>query len=280
MDEFRQGLELATDEELQDLTQILFRRKFNPLDYVCTPQPLDVETSDRTQWIDALDERFRFLAADGLTVLQQKSQQFCYRDALVQICRYLKISYDSTFSTLDLEVEVFLHLLSRAWEQLPDEDKRLLNQQMQRSLTQSQLAKQLPFSLKRNPMGVLLSGSGAVALHSVVRPWVLQQIARKIAIQMATYQLSRQAVAKGSTTIATQAALRTAYRGVVVNTARYAAVRSVLTVVSSAMWMWFLADLGWRAIATNYGRIIPVVFTIAQIRLTRGDIDLAYEGMA
>ena len=36
-----------------------------------------------------------------------------------------------------------------------------------------------------------------------------------------------------------------------------------------ALWSWFLADLGWRAIATNYGRVIPVVFTLAQIRLTR-----------
>jgi len=29
--------------------------------------------------------------------------------------------------------------------------------------------------------------------------------------------------------------------------------------------------LGWKAIATNYGRIIPIIFTLAQIRLTRGE---------
>jgi uncharacterized protein YaaW (UPF0174 family) len=27
--------------------------------------------------------------------------------------------------------------------------------------------------------------------------------------------------------------------------------------------------LGWRTIATNYGRIIPVIFILAQIRLLR-----------
>jgi len=36
-----------------------------------------------------------------------------------------------------------------------------------------------------------------------------------------------------------------------------------------ALWAWFFADLGWRAIATNYARVIPVVFTLAQIRLIR-----------
>jgi uncharacterized protein YaaW (UPF0174 family) len=37
------------------------------------------------------------------------------------------------------------------------------------------------------------------------------------------------------------------------------------------MWAWFFADLGWRAIATNYGRIIPTIFALAQIRLTRAE---------
>ncbi|MGB5769534.1 MAG: hypothetical protein WBM32_06640, partial [Crocosphaera sp.] len=51
--------------------------------------------------------------------------------------------------------------------------------------------------------------------------------------------------------------------------ARYGAVRGVLAFVGPVLWGWFLADLGWRAIATNYGRIIPVIFALAQIRLTR-----------
>ena len=32
------------------------------------------------------------------------------------------------------------------------------------------------------------------------------------------------------------------------------------------MWGYFVADLGWKAIATNHGRVIPIVFTLAQIR--------------
>jgi hypothetical protein len=64
LDELRTALELATEEELQDLTAILFGRKFNPLDYVHTPEPIEVQSQDREAWIDTLEERFRFLAAD------------------------------------------------------------------------------------------------------------------------------------------------------------------------------------------------------------------------
>jgi uncharacterized protein YaaW (UPF0174 family) len=54
-----------------------------------------------------------------------------------------------------------------------------------------------------------------------------------------------------------------------INAARYGAARSLLAFVGPALWMWFFADLGWRTVATNYSRVIPVIFTLAQIRLTR-----------
>lgn len=275
MDELRTALELATDEELSGLTNVLFHRQLNPLDYLCAPDPIDVQSQDRLTWIDSVEERFRFLAADGVTVIRGQSAQVSYRQVLIQVCRYLKIPYSQDFSTLDLESEIFLHLLQRACKSMNADERRQLNQRMQRSLSQLQFAQPLPANLQQNPMGVLLKGSSALALSAVVRPLVLQQLARQIAIHMATYQVAQQAIAKGGVAIATQiqarAAMQTATRGIVLNTARYTAVRSVLAVLGPAMWAWFFADLGWRAIATNYGRIIPVVFTLAQIRLTRAD---------
>ncbi|HEY9814627.1 MAG TPA: hypothetical protein V6D20_02300 [Candidatus Obscuribacterales bacterium] len=275
MDELRTALELATDEELSGLTNVLFHRQLNPLDYLCAPDPIDVQSQDRLTWLDSLEERFRFLAADGVTVIRGQSAQVSYRQVLVQVCRYLKIPYSQDFSTLDLESEIFLHLLQRACKSMTADERRQLNQRMQRSLSQLQFAQPLPTNLQHNPMGVLLKGSSALALSAVVRPLVLQQLARQIAIHMATYQVAQQAIAKGGVAIATQiqarAAMQTATRGIVLNTARYTAVRSVLAVLGPAMWAWFFADLGWRAIATNYGRIIPVVFTLAQIRLTRAE---------
>jgi hypothetical protein len=153
VDELRAGLELATEEELQVLTEILFRRKFNPLDYVYTPDPLDVQSCDRQVWIDALEDRFRFLAADGLTVLRGQTNQVNYRQVLIQVCRHLKIPYGENFSTMDLEAELFLNLLDRAWKKLPAAEQRVLSGKIQRSLSQSQLAQQLPTSMQQDPLG-------------------------------------------------------------------------------------------------------------------------------
>lgn len=274
MDELRSGLELATDEELQVLTDILFCRKYNPLDYVYTPEPIEVQSRDRQAWLDALEQRFRFLAADGLTVLRRQTEQVSYRQVLIQVCHHLKIRYSANLCTEDLEAEVFLHLLSKVWKRLPTAQRQALTHQVERSLSQD-VNQQLPISLQQDPLQLMLKGGSALAVSSVVRPLVLQQIARQFAYHAATFQVTQQALVQGGTAIAVQiegqAALQTAYRGMAVNAARYGAVRTVFALLGPALWTWFLADLGWRAIATNYGRVIPVVFTLAQIRLTRTD---------
>ncbi len=202
MDELRAALELATDEELDGLTDLLFRPKFNPLDYLQQPEVTALRARDRDRWLDELEQRFRFLAADGMTVLQGKTDRVSYRMVLIQVCRYLKLPYLSVMSTTDLEAEIFLHLLNRSGQ------------------------------LNSDSVGVALKGSASIAVSAVTR--------------------------KGLTTAARQGLLR------------YGAVRSAMAFVGPAMWTWFLADLGWRSISTNYGRIIPMVFAIAQIRLTRG----------
>ncbi len=276
MDDLRTALELATNEELQDLTEILFRRKFNPLDYLGTPDPLDVQSQDREDWIDAIADRFRFLAADGMTVLSGKSDRLSYRQILIQVCRYLKLPYKGAMSTLELEAEVFLHLLSRAWKQLPIQEQGALKIRLQKSLTHSQLLPDLPVALQQDPLKLLVKGGSAIALSSVVRPLLLQHIAKQFAIHMATYQVAQQAVVAGgaiaTTTFQQQIALQMAKRGMAVSTARYAAARSVFAVLGPAMWALFFADLGWRSISTNYGRIIPIIYALAQIRMTRTEM--------
>lgn len=275
MDELREALELATEEELQGLTEILFRRKFNPLDYVQTPDPIEIQSQDRDAWLDAIEQRFRFLAADGITVLRGRTSEVTYRQALIQVCRYLKIPYSNQLSTTDLEAEVFLHLMGRAWKRMPRHEQKSLTVWVQTSLQESQLAKPLPVTLQRDPLNLLLKGGSALAVSSILQPMVLQQIARQFALHFATYQVAREAVLQGGAAVATQfqnyLALQTAKRGMAVNAVRYGTVRSVFAFLGPMMWGWFLADLGWRAISTNYGRIIPTIFAVAQIRLTRAE---------
>ena len=275
MDELRAALDLATEEELQQLTEILFRPKFNPLDYVQNTDPIEIQSQDRETWLDAIEDRFRFLAADGITVLRRRTGDVSYRQVLIQVCRYLKIPYSHKLSTTDLEAEVFLNLMSRTWKRLPSSERKALTVRVQRSLAQSKFSEPLPVHLQHDPVNLFLKGGGALAVSSIIRPLLLKQIAQQFAIHFATYQVAKETVIKGSAAAATQfqhyLALKTAQQGMTISAARYGAVRTVFAVLGPAMWGWFVADLGWRAIATNYGRIIPTIVALAQIRLTRAD---------
>jgi len=267
LDELRAALELATDEELQDLTAILFSRKFNPLDYVQTPEPIEIQSQNREAWLDSLENRFRFLRG--------RTNQVTYRQALIQVCKYLKIPYSQDLTTIDLEAEVFLHLLGQVWKKLPEKEKQKLAMQVQRQLVKTEVKEPLPLLLQSDPLGLLLKGGSALAVTSLVKPFVLQQIARQFAIHFATYQVAKDALVKGSQAATTQfqsyVTLQMARQGMTVSAARYGTVRSLFAFVGPVMWAWFFADLGWRSIATNYGRIIPTIFALAQIRLTRAE---------
>lgn len=272
MDDLRAVLELATEEELQQITQILFRRKFNPIDYVHTPEPIDIQSRDRLSWLDAIEQRFRYLAADGMTVLRGSTEQVSYRQILIKVCRYLKIPYSNALATIDLEAEVFLNLMGRTWKRLPASEKQKLTVQVKRSLTASELAK-LPLAMQRDPLAILVKGGSAIALSSIIQPMLLRQIAQQFALHFASYQVAKEAAISGGAAAATQfqsyVALQTARRGMAVNAARYGAAQGAFALIGPLLWTWFLADLGWRAISTNYGRIIPAIFALAQIRLTR-----------
>lgn len=273
MDELRTALEIATEQELQDLTTILFTRKFNPLDYLRTPEPIEVQSQNRQAWLNAIEERFRFLAADGLTVLRGRTEKVTYRQAIIQVCKHLKIPYSQKSETIDLEAEVFLHLLDKIWKKLPEIEKQKITVQIENHLIRSNGQETIPLFLQKDPLGLIFKGGSALAITSVVRPFILQQIARQFAIHFANYQIAQQAAITGTQIASKQfqnyVNIEMSRRGMTLTAARYGAVRSVFAIISPIMWGWFLADLGWRTIATNYGRIIPTIFTLAQIRLTR-----------
>lgn len=274
VDELRAVLELATEDELQQVTNILFSRRLNPLDYLQTPEPLDVQSYDWHTWLDTLENRFRFLAADGITVLRGQTQEVGYRDILIQVCRYLKISYAQQMSTIEIESEIFLSLLQKAWHKLPPSEQKSLKNKVISSLADSTNPEPLPLNLQHDPVKILLQGGGLVAVSSILKPWLLQKIALQFALHFATYQVAKTSLIKGGIATATQLqnqiALQMAKRGMIMSTARYTAVKGIFAFLGPVLWGCFLADLGWRAIATNYTRIIPVIFTLAQIRLTRG----------
>jgi uncharacterized protein YaaW (UPF0174 family) len=271
LDELRSALELATEDELQQLTQILFCRRFNPLDYLQTPDPIQVQSKSWDQWLDSIEQRFRYLAADGLTVLKGETESVSYRQTLIQVCNYLKIPYSNKMPTTDIEAEIFLNLVNKAWQKLPASEQQSLSVKIQRSLSTAKLPEPLPVQLQYNPVNVFLKGSGAIAVNSILKPLITRHIAQQLALHFATYQAAKTALIDGGAAAANQIALAAAKKGMALTAARYGAVRTVLSLAGPALWGWFLADIGWKSIATNYSRVIPVIFALAQIRLTRAE---------
>lgn len=273
LDELKAALELATEEELQQITQILFQPRFNPLDYWRTPQPLEIQSQNWEAWIDSLDKRFRYLAADGFTVLRGNTGSLPYRNILIQVCLYLKIPYSQQMSTTDIEAEIFLNLISNAWKKLPATEQQSLQRKVSNALAKAQPPAPLPVQIQHNPLKILLAGSGLVAINSLLKRWLLTHIARQFTLHFARYQMAKTALIKGGTLAVLQSkfALNAAKQGMTTTITRYGATRTALGLMGSVMWGWLIADLGWRAIATNYSRIVPIIFTLAQIRLTRGD---------
>jgi uncharacterized protein YaaW (UPF0174 family) len=270
LDELRTALELATEEELQQITNILFCRRFNPLDYLRAPDAIAVQSQDWDSWLDSVEDRFRYLAADGVTVLKGQTEKVSYRQILVRVCHFLKVPYSQKMPTTEIEAEIYLHLVNKAWKRLPPSEQKSLSIQIQKALADSHTPQPLPVHLQHNPLDIVLKGGSVIAINSILKPILLKHIAGQFALHFARYQGAKTALVQGGT-IVNQIALQTAKQGMTRAAARYGAVRTVLSLVGPALWGWFIADLGWKAIATDYGRIIPTIFALAQIRLTRED---------
>lgn len=273
MDHLTAALELATEDELHYCAEILFRRKFNPIDYLTTPKVIELKSRDRLELIAAIAQRFKFLAADGFTVLKGQADQISYRHVLERVCQHLNIAYSQAQTVAEIEAELFLGLIQKSWQKLSSKERKRLNDSMQLALTESDLQKSLPSNFRADPLGLVLKGSSAIALSTLVQPAVMGFLAKQFAIHLATYQVGQEAIKLGGTAIANKLQIyistNVARYGMASSAARYAVARTAFSFITPALWGVFFADLGWRAIATNYARIIPVIFTLAQIRLLR-----------
>jgi uncharacterized protein YaaW (UPF0174 family) len=163
----------------------------------------------------------------------------------------LKLAYANSWSTADLESEIFLHLLERAWQQLPASHRDRLQNQINQGLNGPPQTPMGWAGTGENTARLWLKGSTAIAVNTLL-PALLQEVGPPSLVRGGTL------------------ALGVASRDLALGVTRYGVTRTALAWLGPALWTWFLADLGWRTIATNYGRVIPAVFSLAQIRLLRG----------
>ncbi|MEN9229187.1 MAG: hypothetical protein Q6L54_11110, partial [Gloeomargarita sp. HHBFW_bins_205] len=108
----------------------------------------------------------------------------------------------------------------------------------QQAELQAELGQELTGPWQREMVKAFLQKGSVVALGSVLRALLLKKLVRYTAL---------------------------------VQGARLMVVRGVTALLGPVLWGWFLAELGWSAIATNYARVIPAVLTLAQIRLLRDE---------
>ena len=212
MDELRTALELATEEELQQITNILFCRRFNPLDYLRAPDAIAVQSQDWDSWLDSVEDRFRYLAADGVTVLKGQTEKVSYRQILVRVCHFLKVPYSQKMPTTEIEAEIYLHLVNKAWKRLPPSEQKSLSIQIQKALADSHTPQPLPVHLQHNPLDIVLKGGSVIAINSILKPILLKHIAGQFALHFARYQGAKTALVQGGA-IANQIALQTAKQG-------------------------------------------------------------------
>lgn len=302
-------LELASTEELQELSDILYGRSLlSPLVKSLAPGdggareepaleeswgghgPEDMAARDRV--LRRLEARFLFLAADARATL--RGERPTYRGVLLAVRERLKVACPSKLSTPDLESEIFLHLLQDAAP--PGEggkgaarpsqangsdgfDARVAlkfaNEAASRAAKSGALGESLGTALRLGGAGLLstlLKGTGAftaTGLHKMA----VKKLTGKVLLEGARYQAAKSALLKGgafvSATVERQFAFLAARQGLAGAAARYVGLRSLMNLLGPLMWGTLLADIAIQSLGTDYARVVRAIYAFAQIRLTR-----------
>lgn len=290
--ELLEVLELATDEELEDLHRLLHGRSlFSPvlksLDLERGGEEATVGRHGRAFLISAIDRRLRYLAADSGSTLRGRWP--AYRQVLLMIRDKLGIRCPSTLLTNELEAEVFLHLLEKHGDavdvggQQPQEAAEYANQgdgaaadPERRGSTRQQEAPNLvqrllaPLRLGQEEVVPALASLGSALAVSNLRQTLMPKLGVKLMHSHLRYEaalhLALNAGAKGAQG---RVAMQAAKEGITAAASRYAAARSLLGVLGPLMWASTALDLLMVSIGTDYARVCKAVFALAQIRLLR-----------
>ncbi|XP_074329043.1 uncharacterized protein LOC141666764 isoform X3 [Apium graveolens] len=246
-------LQLATGSELYELKQILFGKSyFSPLlKSIARPKDIDYfmveqDPDERDDFIEMLESRFFFLAADARSTL--RGWRPSYRNVLLSVRKKLKIPCSAKLKTEDLEVEIFLHLLQ---DYSSDEAGRITKSmtpdgQGSLELGLSQWKIQTVSALRAGALGlrsVILKGGGILTLGKLY----------KMGGHLATVNLE------------SRVALLAAKQGVKGAALRYIGLRSMMTLFGPMLWGTLLADVVIQMLGTDYARILRAIYAIAQL---------------
>ncbi|KAL9265880.1 hypothetical protein AKJ16_DCAP11380 [Drosera capensis] len=261
--ELRKVLELATYSELYELERILFGPSyFSPLiksiwggaefDHIMIEEDLQ----ERDNFIDALESRFLFLAADARSTL--RGWRPSYRNVLLDLRKKLNVPCSSKLPTEDLEVEIFVHFFLDESAQSKGDAAAL---RVGTAELQSMLMKGGHAFAFLKMSNTVLRGFSSKMILNAAKGEIEKELVRK-AGQLASINLEKQigslAARKGLARIAT----------------RFLGLRSLSSLLGPLMLGTLLADAVILMLGTDYARVLQAIYVIAQMNPLQGSLSI------
>ena len=219
--------------------------------------------ASRAALVARIDSRFRFLAADaGATLVGRRPS---YRETLLRLRDRLGLtSTPSTLATADLEADILASLLGDASTPTPSISPAV------RAATAvvSGGRPGAPASAATDAAPTLVAAAAAAALSSA-RSTLLRPLASAAIGQAAAHDTALAALVSAGGCARRAAAVRGAAKGAAAAAARHGAARAALAALSAASWALLAADMGRRAVGTDWARLTRAVVALASVRLVR-----------
>ncbi|KFK23805.1 hypothetical protein AALP_AAs43167U000200, partial [Arabis alpina] len=208
--ELRLVFELATDSELYELENILFGPSyFSPLlksipnkggcDRLMIGQDIEV----RDGFIESLESRFLFLAADARSTL--RGWRPTYRNVLLAVRNKLSIPCSSQLPTEDLEAEIFLYLVDNfsseasgifpgLWEntEVPE-----VNGSLELGLSKWKVELLAALQVGATEIQSMFLKGGGMITFAKVYQLLAKRLSGKVFLEAANYQMRKEILKKG-----------------------------------------------------------------------------------
>ncbi|XP_078180068.1 uncharacterized protein LOC144574088 isoform X1 [Carex rostrata] len=270
--ELRLVLELASDNELLEIESILFGTSyFSPLlksiskrpDSYCLMNLDDME--EREMFISHLESRFLFLAADARSVI--RGWRPSYRSVLLGVRKRLGVHCSSKLGTEDLELEIFIHLLSEYSSQKSNSSS------LETGLSKWKVLRNAALNIGAEGLKkIFLKGSGALTVEKISE-MLAKRLSGKLMVEAANYEIKKELIKRGGQLAAmnleARAGFLVARQGLAHAATRYLGLRNLMMLIGPLMWGTLLADVVIQMLGTDYARIVRAIYAFAQIRLTR-----------
>lgn len=282
--DLRLVLELASDEELMEFEEILYGTSyFSPLLKSIAKRPnadsvvaLD-DMEERDIFISKLESRFFYLAADARSII--RGWRPSYRNVLLGVRRKLGVQCSSKLCTVDLEAEIFLHLLDEYSSHqkgplsFPWDKQKSPKENSSLEVNKWKVLTDVAWRIGAKGLeSTFLKGGSALTVKTIYES-LAKGLSRKLLMEAANYEIKKELVKQGGRLAAinleSRAGLFAARQGLARAASRYVGLRSVMTFLGPIMWGTLLADIVIQMLGTDNARIVQAIYAFAQIRLTR-----------